>query len=107
MTCYHGRARFDCIECAVEVSAEWMRRYEKQWLAYVQAAAVCRYLRGEVERLEAELALMQIQRDARPKIPIVINSACKHRNMWGDVYDNKRTYRCPDCGLEYEEVTHE
>ena len=38
-----------------------------------QLRAVCRYLRGEVERLEAELSFMQIQRDARPKIPVSIN----------------------------------
>ena len=90
-----------CYACDIE------ERREGWQVRCIQAEAVCRYLRGEVERLEVKLALMQIQRDARPKIPIVINSGCKHHNIWVDVYDTKKSYRCPDCGLEYDEVTHE
>jgi len=74
----------------------FVRAYREERITWeLQARAVCRYLRGEVERLEA-----RVNSGAETVI-------CRHHNLWVDVYDTKKSYRCPDCGLEYDEVTHE
>ena len=89
------QVRYWCPECMKQEIYDLRGLQISNRMSIKQLRAVCRYLRGEVERLEA-----RVNSGAETVI-------CRHHNLWVDVYDTKKSYRCPDCGLEYDEVTHE